>query len=242
MLGTARRERSIGEKMSFIPIKQSVRLVRTDHQLLLPTVVTAFLVLAQPVCAQSFETPPPSERKSTYHLTGEERFKWALNSSFGPLSVFTISTEAAMRTWSNSPEEYGTHWDGYGKRVASRFGSAAVSNSLEASLGSLWGEDPRYHRRGEGSGKSRLGYAVKMAFFAQNETGGVRPAYARMIALPSGRFISNAWREPSEMTAGNTSVGIGLAFVKKIGGNTFREFWPDLRRKFSRSKTSPDND
>ena len=53
---------------------------------------------------------------------------------------------------------------------------------------------------------------------------GLRPIHR----LPSSRLISDAWRQPSELTFRNNTVGIGLDFVKRIGGNTFSEFWPDI--------------
>lgn len=46
----------------------------------------------------------------------------------------------------NRPHEYGTHWDGLGKRYAIRLSGVATGNAIEASLGALWGEDPRYRR------------------------------------------------------------------------------------------------
>lgn len=102
---------------------------------------------------------------------------------------------------------------------------------MEASLGALWGEDPRYHRRGEGSAGARFKYAFKMAFLTEKASGGYTPAYARMIALPASRLISDSWLPPSELTVRGDCARIGFAFAKRIGGNVFSEFWPDLWRK-----------
>jgi len=182
--------------------------------------------------SQSFETPVRLGADEPLTATG--RMAWALESTFGPTSVFSISTQSALKTWTNSPKEYGPHWDGFGKRVASGFAVSGVSDATEASLGALWGEDPRYHRRGQGSAGSRLKYAVKMAFMADRASGDVRPAYARFIAIPSSQLISNAWRPPSEVGVGDTTLRIGLSFARQVGGNAFSEFWPDLRRKITR--------
>ena len=114
--------------------------------------------------------------------------------------------------------------------MASKFGTAAVSSTMEASIGALWGEDPRYHRLGEGPRGERLRHSFKMAFLAERKSGGVMPAYARFIAIPSSRLISDTWRQPSEVSPGGDAQRIGLAFVRRIAGNTFNEFWPDLRR------------
>jgi hypothetical protein len=191
-------------------------------------------LLSQTGWTQSFETPLPTGPYLPASLTATRRLDWVLNSTFGPTSVSTVSLESAIETWANSPKEYGSHWDSLGKRAASKFGTAAISNTIEASLGSLWGEDPRYHRRGEGSNGSRLGYAIKMAFLAEKTSGGVMPAYARFIAVPASRYISNTWRTPSELTPGGTALRISLGFAKRIGRNIFSEYWPDFRRQWGR--------
>jgi hypothetical protein len=145
--------------------------------------------------------------------------------------MLLIPTESALQTWANSPIEYGPHWDGWGRRMGSKFATAAVSSTMEASIGSLWGEDPRYHRLGEGPAKVRLGHAFKMAFMAERASGGVAPAYARFIAIPGSRLISNSWREPSEVTPSGTAWRIGLGFARRIAGDAFVEYWPDMKRR-----------
>jgi len=184
------------------------------------------------VFSQSFETPVRLSANEPLTATG--RVTWALESTFGPTSILSISTQSALKTWSNSPREYGPHWDGFGKRIASGIAVSGVSDAVEASVGALWGEDPRYRRQGQGSAGARLKYVVKMAFMADRASGDARPAYARFIAIPSSQIISNAWRPPSEVGVGDTTLRIGLSFARQIGGNAFSEFWPDLRRKITR--------
>jgi len=200
----------------------------------LPISITAILTMMAPaVWPQSFEAPVVNDPNSfaSAPITASGRASWALDSTFGPTALLTTSVESGFKTWMGVPKEYGTHWDGYGKRVASGFSTSLLSNTMEASIGSLWGEDPRYHRRGTGSAGSRFGYAIKMAFLAENRSGEVRPAYARFTAIPTSRLISDSWRQPSELTVGGNTMRISLAFAKKIGGNAFSEFWPDLRRQ-----------
>jgi len=200
--------------------------------------IALLVVVSAPAWAQSFDlpstdaTPPAASSSDRDPITAAGRFKWVANSTVGPVEMLTIPLESALQTWSNSPIEYGPHWDGWGRRMGSKFATAAVSSTMEASIGALWGEDPRYHRLGEGSAKSRLGHAVKMAFLAERTSGGVAPAYARFIAIPGSRLISNSWREPSEVTPGGTAWRIGLGFVRRIAGDTFAEYWPDMKRHF----------
>ncbi len=180
--------------------------------------------------AQSFETPTAAGDPYT-PVTPAGRVNWVLNSTLGPASMFTMTAESALKTWADKPREYGAHWDGFGKRVASGYATAVVGDTMVASLGAIWGEDPRYRRRAEGSNGARLWYSMKMAFLAEKQSGGVMPAYSRFIAIPASRVISNSWREPTEVTAGGTMLRIGLGFARRAGGNAFNEFWPDVRQR-----------
>src|ERR1035438_7865677 len=72
--------------------------------------------------------------------------------------------------------ELGSHWDGFGKRAGIERGEAGVSHSLEAGLGAIWGEDPRYYRKAGAPFKDRLAQVIKMTFFARNREGGLMPA------------------------------------------------------------------
>ena len=202
----------------------------------------ALPLLCQAAWSQVFDTPVTSSTPvaSTAASTplrpisAEERAKWVIKSTLGLTPLFTRSIESGLQTWTNSPKEYGSHWDGFGKREASKFGSSILSSSLEASIGSVWGEDPRYRRIGTGSGGRRVKYAIRMAFMAENKSGATLPAYARFIAVPSAQFLSNNWREPSELTPGGTAQRIGFSFIKRIGSNTLKEFAPDLRKRILR--------
>jgi hypothetical protein len=165
-------------------------------------------------------------------VTAKQRLQWVLDSTFGPASLTAGLFSAGWGTLFDHPKTYGPHWEGFGDRYGMRLSGLALSNSMEAGLGALWGEDPRYHRVGdEAPFLDRLGHAAKMTFLAQNRAGRIMPAYARFIAIPSSNFISNAWRAPGDDTAGNAAVRIGLGFFGTFGGNTFDEFWPDVKHK-----------
>jgi hypothetical protein len=112
-----------------------------------------------------------------------------------------------------------------------RLTGIVTSNSMEAGLGAIWGEDPRYKRDAGAPFLNRVGHAAKMTFMADNRAGNARLAYARFIAIPGSSFLSNTWRPSGDDTAGNAAVRVGLGFFGRWGGNTFDEFWPDVTQK-----------
>ena len=172
----------------------------------------------------SSDTPSP--------LTARERVRWVVASSVGPASLAAGLFSAGWGTLFNVPREYGPHWQGYGERYGMRLTGIATSNVMEAGLGAIWGEDPRYVRAAGAPFGSRIGHIIKMTFLAHNRDGKTMPAYARYIAVPGHNFLSNTWRADSEATVSRASLRIGLGFLGRMGGNAFEEFRPDLRQRF----------
>ena len=170
------------------------------------------------------QNPPP--------ITNTLRIKWAVTSTIGAPNLAGGLFSSGWGTAFNKPEEYGPHWSGFGKRYSMRLTGSATSNALEASLGSLWGEDPRYPRLGSGSTfGARLDHAWKFAFMARNRRGNATPAYARYLAIPAGNFLSSSWRADSETQVNDAVIRTGLGFAGRVTANLFAEFWPDLRRR-----------
>ena len=111
-----------------------------------------------------------------------------------------------------------------------RLTGISVGNAMEAGLGSLWGEDPRYLHASETFG-GRVKNVFKMTFLAVNRNGQTMPAYARYIAIPGNNFLSNTWRDPSEANTSSALIRTGLGFLGRLSGNAFEEFWPDVKNR-----------
>jgi hypothetical protein len=165
-----------------------------------------------------------------------ERVRWVVASSVGPASLAAGVLSAGWGTLFNAPLEYGPHWQGYGERYGMRLTGIATSNVMEAGLGAIWGEDPRYVRAVGAPFGNRIGHIMKMTFLAHDRDGKTMPAYARYIAIPGNNFLSNTWRADSEATVSRASLRIGLGFLGRMGGNAFEEFWPDVRQRFFSKK------
>ena len=113
---------------------------------------------------------------------------------------------------------------------------AGVSNTMEAGLGVIWGEDPRYSRDAGAPFKNRLAHVIKMAILARNRDGDLMPAYARFIAIPSSRALASTWRPVSERSLGNVGARIGLGVLARMRTHAFAEFWPEVRQRIFREK------
>ncbi len=156
-----------------------------------------------------------------------------MESTVGPETLAVGLFSAGIGTARNSPKEYGTHWAGFGKRYGMRLTGVSTGNAIEASLGALWGEDPRYFRDTGKPFKHRLRHVVLSTFTAHDRAGFVMPAYARYVATPGNNFLSNTWRADSEATNRAAALRTVWGFVGLMGKNAFTEFWPDVRQKIS---------
>ncbi|HEY1800962.1 MAG TPA: hypothetical protein VGG46_08515 [Terriglobales bacterium] len=187
-------------------------------------------VRAQTAAHENSAASTPDAPSTYVPITSQQRFHWFVTSTVGPTSLAAGLFSAGFGTARNTPKEYGPHWEGYGKRYAMRFTGIATGNAMEASLGALWGEDPRYFREPGRPIKTRIGHAMKATFTAYDREGNVMPAYARYIAIPGNNFLSNAWRADSEANSRSAAERTLYGVLGKMGSNAFTEFWPDLKK------------
>ena len=114
-----------------------------------------------------------------------------------------------------------------------READVAISNTIEAGLGALWGEDPRYFRAPHGSVRSRAAHAIKTVVLAPRPDGQFKPAWGRFAGNVVNNVIENAWLPPSVTTPGQTALRSANGCWGRLAGNLWDEFWPDVRSRLS---------
>jgi hypothetical protein len=168
---------------------------------LVGVLVCLMAILLSPVaahpCVQHEEYRPNAG--SYEPITGRQRMQWFVGSTVGAESLAAGTFSAGFGTARNRPEEYGPHWDGFGKRYAMRFTGVATSHAIEGAAGSLWGEDPRYFRAAGQPFKGRMKNVVVMTFAARQSNGMLAPAYARYLGNAGSKL-------PFEHLAGGQRV------------------------------------
>src|SRR5262249_14678981 len=89
-------------------------------------------------------TRSPVTASAYVPITSRERIEWIVIGTIGVRSLTLVGPlSAGWSTAFNTPEEWGQSWEGFGKRYLAREADVAISNTLEAGTGALWGEDPR---------------------------------------------------------------------------------------------------
>ncbi len=162
-----------------------------------------------------------------YHpITAEGRLKWFARSTVGPKSLFGGIISAGYGTAADHPHEYGTHWEGFGKRYGMRLTGVSTGNAMEAAIGSLWGEDPRYFHTVHQSIPGRAKNILDLTFRTYRRDGERHPAYARYISTVASNFLSNTWRAHSEADWQHALLRSGEGFGAHCVSNAVSEFLP----------------
>ena len=195
--------------------------------------ILVLLLLATSTFAQNSTDTVPDYKP----VTGQQRLNWFARSTAGPTSLLLAGPlSAAFGTALDRPHEYGPHWEGFGKRYGMRLTGIATGNAIEAGLGSLWGEDPRYfHSRNHVFGQ-RVKYVMKTTFMAPNRDGRWQLAYARYAGNVGNNFLSNTWRSRDENGPDDAALRCVWGVTGKMASNAFMEFWPDVKKLVFRKK------
>jgi hypothetical protein len=96
-------------------------------------------------------------------------------------------------------------------------------------------QDPRYFRKGQGSGWSRLGYASGQIFWTHTDSGGTEFNYSEIVGNSAAVAISNSYYADNR-TAHDAADKLGVQIGVDMASNILKEFWPDLQRKFRRRR------
>jgi len=172
-------------------------------------------------------------------LTIREKFKLASQDAFDPGTFVQAALIAGQGQLTNANRSFGQGGAGFGRYFGAAYSDAVIGNYMtEAVFPVLLRQDPRYFRRGTGSGWSRLGYAMGQIFWTYRDSGGTQFNYSELLGNSTSVTISQAYyannRSASD-AAGKLAMQLGADMV----GNILKEFWPDLNRKFKR-KHLPD--
>jgi hypothetical protein len=197
-------------------------------------VAAATLVIALPATSHGQDATPRgiTQNAAAPTITSGERFEWVTTTIVGRQSLMAGAFVAGTETLMALPPEWGRTASGFGRRYVSRDGAIAISNGVEASLGALWGEDPRYpecHCDGIGQ---RAAHAAKLSVFAVRSDGHVAPAWGRYAGTITSNFAQNTWQPASGRTWQQMLLRQAGAVSGRFVGNLWTEFWPDVRRRF----------
>jgi hypothetical protein len=168
-------------------------------------------------------------------LNARQKFDLAFKSAITPYQFALVGLVAGIGQAQDSFPEYGQGMEGYAKRFgagyADAFNGAILGNAL---FPALLHQDPRYFRKGAGSFKSRLWYAIGTTVRCRGDNGKWQPNISNLTGNIAAGGISNLYYPESDR-------GVGLAFERGVVvtaegafGAVLLEFAPDIQGWASR--------
>jgi len=165
--------------------------------------------------------PIPSSRK----------FVIAAHDAFDPPIFFTAIPFAGLNHLSNNNPSFGQGLKGFSQRYGATLADQMISNLLtEGVLSSAFHEDPRYFRKGHGSGLGRVAYALSRLVVCRRDSGSFGFNFPEFGGNAIGAGVANAYYRDGRSLSGNLQrFGMGLA--TDAWGNILKEFWPDIKKR-----------
>ena len=153
----------------------------------------------------------------------DKRFKKYINSMFGPWSIGRAVASAGLSTWSDSPEEWGPHWDGFGKRFASNMGRSVMKNTMMYGMDETFKLDSYYYSSKKRDWKSRVKNAMISPVTARKPNGKRVFGFPRVASTyASSLIVSETWYPGTDWKDGLRNGSMTLLF--NGGYNLLKEF------------------
>ncbi len=167
-------------------------------------------------------------------LTVKGKFRIAFDDASDRGTVVLAAAFAGEGQLTNSNPSFGQGVAGYARYLGTSYGDLVIGDLMtEAIYPSLLHQDPRYFRRGTGSGWARLGYAMGQIFWTHKDSGGMEFNFSEIGGNATAVLISTAYY-PEGRDVTSTTAKLATQIGVDMAGNILKEFWPDLQRKFSR--------
>lgn len=163
----------------------------------------------------------------------KDKFITASQDSFDYSSVFLPAVLAAYGQARNSTPEFHQGAAGYGRYFWHSFADQTSENYFVEFIGpALTHEDSRFYTLGRGGFLKRTGYSLSRAVITRTDSGGSTFNASEVIGAGAAAGISSFYYPSRERSFANTAELWGTNVGIDAGTFMFKEFWPDINRKF----------
>jgi hypothetical protein len=184
----------------------------------------------------NFRTSPTLDHYKPISVA--DKFKIARQDSFDQGTIALAAAFAGEAQLSDANKSFGQGVEGYAHYFGTAYADFVIGNYMtEGIFPTLLHQDPRYFRKGKGSGIGRLGYACSQIFVTHHDNGRLEPNYSEVLGNSAGVAISMAYY-PENRDVGDAVSKLGSQLAVDMASNVLKEFWPDISRKFSKKHSS----
>jgi hypothetical protein len=173
-------------------------------------------------------------------LKNREKFQLFVRGTLDPFPIFVYAAQAGIEQANGSHSGYGQGAAGYARRFGAAVGDGTSARFFSTyAFPALLHQDPRYFRKGEGSGRSRVGYAISRGFLTRSDSGATQPNWSNVLGKFVGASLSNLYYPAQDRGASLTLSRVAISLSYQTLGNVAIEFWPEIHRKFFGGKKKP---
>jgi len=141
---------------------------------------------------------------------------------------------AAFSQRGNQTPKYGEGGAAYARRFGAELADFGTQNFFSAGvLATLLHQDPRYYRKGPGTGVVRRAiYSISRVVIARQDSG--VPAFnaSGIGGMMLGIAASNLYYPAASVRGSVMVCRVSTSLSGGIMGNLMSEFWPDLQKRF----------
>ena len=187
----------------------------------------------------NFRTSPSLKNYEPLPISG--KFKIAAQDAFDRGTIALAALFAGESQLTNATPSFGQGVAGYARYFGTSYADYVIGDYMtEAIYPTLLHQDPRYFRRGTGTGWARLRYAMAQIFWTHKDSGGTQFNYSEVIGNSTAVAISQAYY-PDNRTASDAVSKLGTQLGVDMASNILKEFWPDVSRKLARKHHDKQN-
>ena len=167
-------------------------------------------------------------------LTARQKWDLAWKETVDPFNFANVLMAAGFSQRGDQTPKYGEGGAAYGERIGAAFADFGTQNFFSAGvLANLLHQDPRYYRKGPGTGVfKRAAYSVSRIAVVRTDSGGSAFNSSGVGGMMMGIAASNLYYPSASV---RSPVMAGRLYTSLLGGvigNLMSEFWPDLQKKF----------
>jgi len=171
-------------------------------------------------------------------ITAKEKLTIAAKDSFDGAVYPTAMVFSLVYQAENQNPSFGQGMKGYAKRVGGAFADQMIGNMMtEGFMPALLHEDPRYFRLGHGGGAHRALYALSRIIVTPNDQNHLTFNFAEWTGNSVATAISNVYYKDGRNWQDNLTKLLIQCGTDGLS-NVLKEFWPDVKRRLSKKKTS----
>lgn len=156
--------------------------------------------------------------------TEQEKLQLFALQAFGPFAVLQATVAGGIQQATKSPPEWGSHWDGFGLRVASNFGVDLATAATHYGLAEISHEELAYYTCQCKGLLPRLRHALVSTFTGRRGADGHTVfSFAALAAPYAGTMTALAWYPHRYRVKDGFRMG-NYNLASQAGGNLLLEF------------------